>query len=141
MCFSQPLFLARAPRHAMLRHNTGLAHPFRISHRLGSNAFSPDASLTKAMMRMLRSSRSMNQLRSVRELTGHLVASSDAHCSATRHPVYQEYVHATVRLRCTQPHHPNCGDCATSAGLPAACALDIVLACKPKQSAIQGGTA
>jgi hypothetical protein len=46
-----------------------------------------------------------------------------------------------AQLRCTQPHHPNCRDHAPAAGLPASNPLDIVLACKPKQSAIQGETA
>jgi hypothetical protein len=46
-----------------------------------------------------------------------------------------------ARLRCTQAHHPNCRDHGAAAGLPAPSALDIVLACKPKQSAIQGETA
>jgi hypothetical protein len=64
-----------------------------------------------------------------------------AHCNATSHPLYQGYARTPARLRCTQPHHPNCRDDAVVAGLPALGALDIVLACKPKQSAIQGETA
>jgi len=137
----------------MLRQNTGTAHPFR--HRLSAGKQCVFAGCWQRAARCAAKTASIKLPEGDESNAPSLQWMNwpapwcgrtfgripRAHRSATPRSPYRGHVQTPPRLHCTQSHHPNCRDHAAAAGLPARSALDIVLACKPKQSAIQGETA
>jgi hypothetical protein len=69
---------------------------------------------------------------------GHLVASGHAVRCNTASTAWKAGPRDCRDCSAHSRHHPNCRDFPVATGLPARDALGIVLACKPKQSAIQG---